>query len=77
VSNTVLSAAEQESALQDFIDRIMAAQDRAECDARARAAYWATCHAYPEGPDRYAALDRLHDARREAIEAIDAREARS
>jgi hypothetical protein len=77
MSDAALSAVNQESTLQDFIDQVMAAQDRAELDDRANAAYWAVRHMYPLGFDQDNALARLQDAYREALEAIKAREARA
>jgi hypothetical protein len=76
MSTAALSAVEQESTLQRFIDEVMAAQERAELDDVANGAYWAIRHTYPQGFDQDAAMARLQDAYREAIEAIEAREAR-
>jgi hypothetical protein len=62
-----LSAVNQESTLQDFIDQVMAAQD---C---ANAAYWCVRHTYPQGFDQDTAMARLQDAYREKLEALEAR----
>jgi hypothetical protein len=68
-----LSAVNQESTLQDFIDQVMAAQDRTELDDCANAAYWCVRHTYPQGFDQDTAMARLQDAYREKLEALEAR----